>query len=104
MSVYSCEIHSTGSLSGRPFSMGSPPLFGIVPLALRLLLIGTFYPDFVLLWPTISSLCLCVIWKKVHYLCYLEPHSAGEGTRPPRLSSSEILVKKRKRQNKGKKG
>src|SRR6218665_2693002 len=44
-------------LSCSAFTIGSPPLFGVVSLALRLL-IGILYPDFVLNWPTISSLCL----------------------------------------------
>ena len=30
ISVKSCEIHSTGSLSGSAFTIGSPPLFGAV--------------------------------------------------------------------------
>src|SRR6218665_3568960 len=37
ISVNSCEIHSTGSLSGSAFTIGSQPLSGAVPLALRLL-------------------------------------------------------------------
>jgi len=35
--VNSCEKHSTGSLSGSAFTIGSPPLFDGVSLALRLL-------------------------------------------------------------------
>src|SRR6218665_364042 len=37
ISVNSCEILSAGSLSGSAFTIGSPPLFGVVSLALRLL-------------------------------------------------------------------
>ena len=37
ISVTSCEIHFTGSLSASAFSTGSPPLFGVVSLRLRLL-------------------------------------------------------------------
>src|SRR6218665_3686189 len=44
ISVNSCEIHSTGSLSGSAFTIGSQPLFGGVSLALRLLT----YWDFIL--------------------------------------------------------
>jgi len=36
ISVNSCEIHSTGTLSGSVFTIGSPPLFGVVSLALCL--------------------------------------------------------------------
>src|SRR6218665_3113171 len=36
ISVNSCEIHSAGSLSCSAFTKGSPPLFGVVSLALRL--------------------------------------------------------------------
>src|SRR6218665_2512149 len=41
---YSVEIHSTGSLSGSTFSTASPPLFGVVSLALRLLTYLTSSP------------------------------------------------------------
>src|SRR6218665_35977 len=44
ISVNSCEIHSTGSLSGSAFTIGSQPLSGAVPLALHLLT----YWDFIL--------------------------------------------------------
>src|SRR6218665_3702473 len=42
ISVNSCEIHSAGSLSGSAFTIGSQPLSGVAPLALRLYLLELF--------------------------------------------------------------
>jgi len=44
ISVTSCKIHSAGSLSGSAFYTGSPPLFGIVSLALCLVTYLTSSP------------------------------------------------------------
>src|SRR6218665_2219923 len=52
ISVNSCEIHSTGSLSGSAFTIGSPPLFGVVSLALRLL---TYWNFLSLLRPALAD-------------------------------------------------
>src|SRR6218665_311758 len=45
--VNSCEIHSTDSLSGSAFTIGSPPLFGVVSLTLGLL---TYWNFLILTW------------------------------------------------------
>jgi len=44
ISVTSCEIPTAGSPSGSAFSTGSPPLFGVVSLASRLLTYLTSSP------------------------------------------------------------
>ena len=50
--------YTSGSLSGSAFSIGSPPLSGVVFLVLHQLIYWSLHPDFGLLWPTISPLGL----------------------------------------------
>ena len=76
----SCEIHSTGSLSGSAFTIGSPPLFGVVSLALRL---HTYWSFLSSLRPALAD-NLSALPPEVTFWCLMLARSLNN-TGPSRL-------------------